>query len=827
MTFNWERRLLLSALLLFGLLVLTASATLGWKLVEERDFSGTTGDPVDSAEWDVVLYDSRNSITYDNDRIRVNAVTSNWVRAISKWTWEANNFTVLLDWYPDTGSGGPLIVGTKTNSSGALRSISYACYAPGYGWHAYRYPNEQSRTYISYSNNLVLDRWYTVNITFRETLFNITVTQHGTGTVFWSMNNLATDSHEGENAFYLAASTANVYYDNLRIYDLDDRNLPPVWGDIPTLEAVEDVPLIYDFSSHISDPDGPMAMLSLSSDSPYVTDIDGLNVTFEFPNGVLTATVPLTLRDRRDQAVRDVNFTVEPVNDPPEYNGPTTWQATEDEPKDINLAPYVTDIDNGKGGLMIETDDPFATVDGLILTMTFTEGIEEHTTWLNLTDGMAWTPVRFEFDVDPVDDPPVIAPLGTHTVVEDQASTFNLTPYLSDIDTPLADLTVIVRHANVHVTGQVLHFLYQQGDYTDIILIEVTDGNSLVDTSLIVSIEERNDPPMIHTISPKVFTEEETKTIDLRPYIEDEDTPASGLTLSCQHPAVVSISGFNITMLYPEWVEEHTVNITVRDGLLSAPGSFLVQIQAVNDPPVIISIGDLLPPVTIMIDEDSELWFDIVVEDEDSTIFLFSIDSEWNGVTAHQNGTLQVVAEHGAVGTYTATLSAVDRDEGAAALEITIIVLNVNDPPSRPVVTSPSNHSSFQEGEVINFTVNVDDPDLVLGQVLSVTWTSNITGEIGTGNSIQGTGLSRSDLAPGTHRITIVVTDLQYSRETWFDITVLEEEVQEDDEETDVLTGTTGILILFVVIVVVVVIVVRYLTSAKKDEGLPPPSIGL
>ncbi|NOQ53345.1 MAG: hypothetical protein GQ558_01930 [Thermoplasmata archaeon] len=826
MMIKWERRLLLTALLLFGLLVLCASSTMGWKLVEERDFTGTTGDPLDRAEWDVALYDPRNSINIDNNKVRIDAVTSNWVRAISNWTWETNNFTILLDWYPDTGAGGPLIVGTRTNSSGEWRVISYACYAPGYGWHAYRYPNEQSRTYISYSNNLVLDRWYTVNLTFRANLFNITVTQHGTGTVFWSKNNLATDSHEGENVMFLGASRADIYYDNLRIYDLDAKNLPPAWGDIPTIEAVEDVPLTYDFSSHVSDPDGPLAGLSLSSNSPYVTDIDGFNVTFEFPNGVLVATVPLVLRDIRAQVVYDVNFTILPVNDPPEYNGPTTWQATEDVPMIIDLAPYVTDVDNGKGGLEIETDDPFASVDGLILTMTFTEGIEQHTTWLNLTDGMAWVQIRFEFDVDPMNDPPSSAPLGTYTAVEDQASTFNLTPYLSDIDTPVEDLTVIVRHANVHVTGQVLHFQYQQGGFTDMVLIEVTDGNSLVDTNLIVSVEERNDAPIIHTISPKVFTEEETKTIDLRPYIEDEDTPRSGLSLTCEHPAVVGISGFNITMLYLTWEEEHTVNITVHDGLLSAHGSFLVQVQAVNDLPVIISIGDLLPPVTIMIDEDSELWYDIVVEDEDSTVFLFSIDSEWDGVTAHQNGTLQVVAEHGDIGTYNATLSVVDRDEGTATRDITIIVLNVNDPPARPVVTGPANHSSFREGEVINFTVYVDDPDMVLGQVLTVTWTSNISGEIGTGNSVQGTGISRSDLAPGIHRITVVVTDLQYSREAWFELTVLEEEVPDEDDGSDLLTSTTGILILIVaIVVVVVVVVVRFLTSGKEDgDTLTPPS---
>ena len=167
----------------------------------------------------------------------------------------------------------------------------------------------------------------------------------------------------------------------------------------------------------------------------------------------------------------------------------------------------------------------------------------------------------------------------------------------------------------------------------------------------------------------------------------------------------------------------------------------------------------------------------------------------------------------------------VDRDEGTATRDITIIVLNVNDPPARPVVTGPANHSSFQEGEVINFTVYVDDPDLLFGQVLTVTWTSNITGEIGTGNSVQGTGLTRSDLTPGTHRITVVVTDLQYSREAWFELTVLEEELPDDDDDgSDLLTSTTGILILIVVIVVVVaIVVVRFLTPGKEDGETPPP----
>ena len=97
----------------------------------------------------------------------------------------------------------------------------------------------------------------------------------------------------------------------------DDQ--PPSWSSMPVLTAVEDVPMTIDLSGNLSDPDTPLANLTLSSSSPYVENITGLSVTFLFPNGVLNANVTLVARDANNSVQAIVQFTIEPVNDPPRW----------------------------------------------------------------------------------------------------------------------------------------------------------------------------------------------------------------------------------------------------------------------------------------------------------------------------------------------------------------------------------------------------------------------------------------------------------------------------------------------------------------------------
>ncbi len=174
---------------------------------------------------------------------------------------------------------------------------------------------------------------------------------------------------------------------------------PPAWGTLSVLHAVEDVPITYDMSANVSDPDSPIQDLEITSVSPYVTFVNGLNVTFQFPNGVLEAEVPLELTDGGFGVPTTVNFIIQPVNDPPEHDIPVRQEAMADEPWTMDLARHVWDIDNGNVDLFLVVDSPFATVDGLNVTMLFPVGIYVYDLWFNISDGIDLAQAKLHFTI--------------------------------------------------------------------------------------------------------------------------------------------------------------------------------------------------------------------------------------------------------------------------------------------------------------------------------------------------------------------------------------------------------------------------------------------
>lgn len=360
---------------------------------------------------------------------------------------------------------------------------------------------------------------------------------------------------------------------------------PPVWGPIPVLNAVEDVPLTFNFSENVSDADVSVEKLFITSPSQYVTSTDGLNITFQFPNGVLSAEVPLVLSDRYFDVPRMVNFNIQPVNDPPEHDIPEQQTAREDVPWTMDLSHRVWDVDNETDELFLIVDSPYATMNGLELTMLFPQGVTESNLWFNISDGIDTTTIKLHFTVTPVDDPPEISDLGEFTAVEDHLSIFNITPFLSDVDTPVEDLGILVRDPNCTVVGKELQFLYLQGGVTHTVSVEVADAHTRVTAELIVHVEEVNDPPVIASIPPRLIYEDSVETIELAPYITDEETPPDQLVLECTHPGVQDIEGLVLTMLYTVWEDDHAVEFSVYDGAARTQGRFQVQIFEVNDPP--------------------------------------------------------------------------------------------------------------------------------------------------------------------------------------------------------------------------------------------------
>jgi hypothetical protein len=348
----------------------------------------------------------------------------------------------------------------------------------------------------------------------------------------------------------------------------------------------------------------------------------------------------------------------------------------------------------------------------------------------------------------------------------------------------------------------------------------------MVEALLEVWVEERNDGPIVHPITPQVFTEDIESTLDLNEFIEDEDTEYENITVTCDHPAVIDTEGLIISFNFTTWQPEETIFFNVSDGMLKAEGHFMAQVVEVNDLPFITGIGDLVSPVEIVVEEGSTDEFPITVVDEDDNNFKYSLSTSWSGITVSTEGIILVEAVKGDVGEYVATLVVEDTLSATDSWNIVIKVVNVNDPPSLLHILKPSNHTIVDQGVNVTFSVSVDDPDIMFGQVLTVTWLSNISGTFMTLTSEVDLSFLKDDLPVGIHNITIHVTDGEHVREVWFILEVMEPYVAPPPPEKEpFLQTTSGIGLMILVVLAVVVVTLFLVTRSRREEeleDLPP-----
>ena len=125
--------------------------------------------------------------------------------------------------------------------------------------------------------------------------------------------------------------------------------------------------------------------------------------------------------------------------------------------------------------------------------------------------------------------PPSIGPIPEQFGVEDEPWELNLDPHLSDPDTPVTSLKVIVYNDHVSVAGHVLTFLYPEGVVEDTVVVYVQDASSTVTRQVEVSVTPVNDPPLLSEIPTIAVMEGSSTCIDLSPYVEDPDDPVGDL----------------------------------------------------------------------------------------------------------------------------------------------------------------------------------------------------------------------------------------------------------------------------------------------------------
>jgi len=361
------------------------------------------------------------------------------------------------------------------------------------------------------------------------------------------------------------------------------RYYPPAMAIVPDLDAIEDVMLRVDISSFLSDQDTDRADLVIGENSAYVR-VSGNELLLQYPNGITTDVINLTVSDGIFESGREVRVSVTPVNDPPVLLPIPLIEVVESVPYLLDLRPFISDIDNVIDQMIISEDSSYVTVEDGRLRFQYPDGVLTDRIILVVNDGLVEARTEVHVNVTPVNDPPVVDRIPDQVGIEDVPWTIDLENYIRDIDSPIEDLSVISDSPYAGVMGLTLSLLYPDGVTQDVVSLAVRDGESETVVAFSVTIEPVNDPPVVGTIPPITITEDEPFSLDIGPVILDIDTPMEGLTLRVDSP-FIDVDGQLLILLYPEGVYKDEVVVEIWDGDLHASTTFLVIIEPVNDPP--------------------------------------------------------------------------------------------------------------------------------------------------------------------------------------------------------------------------------------------------
>jgi hypothetical protein len=433
--------------------------------------------------------------------------------------------------------------------------------------------------------------------------------------------------------------------------------------------------------------------------------------------------------------------------------------------------------------------------------------------------------------VNPLDDPPEVRSFPGVDMYEDEEFDFNMTPYLSDVDTPVNVLRLRVQSDNARVEGQHIIFNYAEGGEHQIEVV-VSDYSNEVPFMLDVNVREVDDPPVFEELDRVAVFEDAERKLDLAEFISDEDDLLEELYIEIEDPdRYISLNGTVVTLFYNDTGGEFEYVISVSDERSTVNRTLVVSVREVNDPPSVVSVAGMVPvkdQVFWTMTEGNTSELPIVVEDEESRNFQFTLVGDMDGARM-VGASVRLETEDGQVGTYRLQVSISD-GEAAALVKIEVDVTNRNDPVQDVAISEPTNGTRIELGTLITLKGYAFDPDFAFNQRLNYTWRSDLDGLLGYEKNLEGVNLTK-----GSHVISLNVTDGEYFGEAYATVTVFQKgggggggggggEDGTGDE------GRNVLMILGIVIALVVVGVVIFAVRSgalKRSEEVtfsePPP----
>ncbi|MBS3060652.1 MAG: tandem-95 repeat protein [DPANN group archaeon] len=398
-------------------------------------------------------------------------------------------------------------------------------------------------------------------------------------------------------------------------------------NDAPTVSSIQAITFpedttytalnLDDFVTDIESPDAQITWTnSGEANITIIIDPAGHNVSLT-PNANFNGieTITFTATDQGGESdSTTVTVTITPVNDAPVISN-IIGETNVNEDTTYYYEIIATDEDNTTTELTYTSNDTRFT-ENTKGNFTFTPTQQDTGGPINVkftvTDGSLQAEQTLTLTANNINDAPTIQTIPDQTATEDNPLIIPIT--INDADNATTELTITTNsqyEQNTNTTH--IELLYPNGVTSDTITVTVSDGQLNNTTTFQITINPINDAPTIQTIPTQLATENETLTIPIT--INDVDNAATELTVTTDSTYTQSVNTTHITLLYDNTFTAtyEEITVMVSDGTDSATTSFIVNVGAVNDAPI---IRNIIGPATIY--EYQEYNYTVNVTDPDN-----------------------------------------------------------------------------------------------------------------------------------------------------------------------------------------------------------------
>ncbi len=491
------------------------------------------------------------------------------------------------------------------------------------------------------------------------------------------------------------------------------------------------------------------------------TSTSGISVSsLENINGRTTLTITLSDGDltTNTQVVIDVT----PINDPPVLSVTTPAFLLSE-----NFATFVilvnrSDVDSNTLTLTVAES-----ATGVVTVTPTTLGFEVSsirsvngitTLTISLSDGDLTTTTQVVIDVGPINDPPSLTVSTTALTVAEDFATVLIATTRTDIDSTTLTLTVAesttgVVTVTVTTTGVSVSSIENINGRTTL-TITLSDGRLSTTTQVVVEVTPVNDPPVLTVTMNTLTLGEDFGMVLIGTNSSDIDSNTLTLTVAESATGVVTVqtTTSGVSVLSIENINGRTtLTITLSDSQLSSTAQVVVDVSAVNDPPVLTVSTNALT----LSEDFATVLIATTRTDIDSTTLTLAVAESATGVVTVTitDAGVQVANITDTNGVTTLTISLSDGDL-TTTTEVVVEVTGVNDPPSLTVSTTALTLAEDFAAVLIGTTrTDIDSNSLTL------TVSESATGVVTVLTTTSGVSVSSIENINGQTTLTITLSD--------------------------------------------------------------------